>query len=81
MGKIVASLRRMGFDEVFDTVTGADLTVIEESKEFSKDIQRVKNFLYLLLAVQFGLITANRNTLNFFLMFQLAVHQCKCLHQ
>ncbi len=34
MGKIVASLRKMGFDEVFDTTTGADLTVLEETGEF-----------------------------------------------
>lgn len=34
MGKIVAALRRMGFDEVFDTTTGADLTVLEEAGEF-----------------------------------------------
>ena len=33
MGKIVAALRRMGFDEAFDTSTGADLTVLEESNE------------------------------------------------
>lgn len=34
MGRIVAALRRMGFDEVFDTSTGADLTVLEEAGEF-----------------------------------------------
>lgn len=34
MGKIAAALRRMGFNEVFDTSTGADLTVLEESAEF-----------------------------------------------
>lgn len=34
MGKIVAALKRMGFDLVFDTATGADLTVVEESREF-----------------------------------------------
>lgn len=33
MGKIVAALRRMGVDEVFDTATGADLTVMEEANE------------------------------------------------
>jgi len=33
MGKIVAALRLMGFDEVYDTSIGADLTVIEESNE------------------------------------------------
>ena len=34
MGRIVAALRRLGFDEVFDTATGADLTVLEEANEF-----------------------------------------------
>ncbi len=33
MGKIVSALKRMGFDEVYDTATGADLTVIEEANE------------------------------------------------
>ena len=33
LGRIAAALRRMGFDEVFDTATGADLTVLEESGE------------------------------------------------
>lgn len=35
MGRIVAALRRIGFDGVFDTTTGADLTVLEETKEFA----------------------------------------------
>lgn len=34
MGRMVAALRRIGFDEVFDTTTGADLTVLEEAGEF-----------------------------------------------
>ena len=34
MGKIVAALHRIGFDEVYDTTAGADLTVLEESAEF-----------------------------------------------
>ena len=34
MGKVVAALRRLGFDEVYDTITGADLTVMEETGEF-----------------------------------------------
>lgn len=34
MGKIVAALKRIGVDEVFDTATGADLTVMEEANEF-----------------------------------------------
>lgn len=34
MGQIVAALRKIGFDEVYDTAMGSDLTVEEESKEF-----------------------------------------------
>ena len=34
MGIIVTALRRMGFDDIFDTSTGADLTVLEEANEF-----------------------------------------------
>jgi len=40
MGKIVSALRRMGFDEVFDTSTGADLTVLEETTEFLSRLEK-----------------------------------------
>ena len=40
MGKIVAALHRIGFDEVFDTTYTADLTIMEESAEF---LDRVAN--------------------------------------
>ncbi len=43
MGKIIASLRRMGFDEVYDTSTGADLTVLEEANEFLNRIEKGEN--------------------------------------
>ena len=33
-GKTYAALRRLGFDKVFDTNFGADLTIIEEATEF-----------------------------------------------
>ena len=33
-GKMVAALRRLGFDKVFDTNFGADLTIMEEANEF-----------------------------------------------
>lgn len=33
-GKMVAALRRLGFDRVFDTDFGADLTIMEEANEF-----------------------------------------------
>lgn len=39
-GKIVAALRRLGVDRVFDTNFGADLTIIEEASEL---LSRVKN--------------------------------------
>jgi NADH-quinone oxidoreductase subunit G len=40
MGKLVAALRRIGFDEIYDTSAGADLTVLEESSEFLQRIQK-----------------------------------------
>ena len=39
-GKMVAALRRLGFDKVFDTDFAADLTIMEEANEF---IDRVQN--------------------------------------
>ncbi|MCL2865304.1 MAG: NADH-dependent [FeFe] hydrogenase, group A6 [Lachnospiraceae bacterium] len=35
-GKMAAALRRIGFDGVYDTCFGADLTIMEESEEFRK---------------------------------------------
>ena len=35
-GKLITALRRLGFDGVFDTNFGADLTIIEEAHEFLK---------------------------------------------
>ncbi|MDR3588214.1 MAG: [FeFe] hydrogenase, group A [Negativicutes bacterium] len=40
MGRVVAALRRIGFDEVFDTTTGADLTVLEEAGEFMARLEK-----------------------------------------
>ncbi len=39
-GKMAASLRRLGFDDVFDTDWAADLTIMEEATEF---MDRFKN--------------------------------------
>lgn len=39
-GKMVAALRRLGFEKVFDTDFGADLTIVEEANEF---VERIKN--------------------------------------
>ncbi len=38
-GKMVSALKSLGFDRVFDTNTGADLTIMEEANEF---IERFK---------------------------------------
>ncbi len=38
MGKLVNVLHRLGFDEVYDTTYGADLTVIEESEELLEHV-------------------------------------------
>ena len=39
MGRIIAAMRRLGFDEIFDTATGADLTVLEESNELLNKLE------------------------------------------
>jgi NADH-quinone oxidoreductase subunit G len=39
IGRIAAALRRLGFDEVYDTAAGADLTVLEESNELLKRLE------------------------------------------
>ena len=39
-GKMVAALRRLGFNAVFDTDTAADFTIMEDATEF---VHRVKN--------------------------------------
>ena len=39
IGRLAAALRRIGFDEVYDTNFGADLTVMEESKEFLERLE------------------------------------------
>ncbi len=39
-GKMAAALKRLGFDKVFDTDTGADLTIMEEGNEL---LSRIKN--------------------------------------
>lgn len=39
-GKMVTALKRIGFDKVFDTNTGADLTILEEANEL---IERIQN--------------------------------------
>jgi NADP-reducing hydrogenase subunit HndD len=42
-GKMVAALKRMGFDHVFDTDFAADLTIMEEGSEFLDRLTRFLN--------------------------------------
>ncbi|MCD8148596.1 MAG: [FeFe] hydrogenase, group A [Clostridiales bacterium] len=42
-GKMVAALRELGFDKVFDTDLGADLTIMEEANEFLERMKSGKN--------------------------------------
>ncbi len=43
IGKIVAALKKMGVDEVYDTAFGADMTVVEEGREFIERLSEGKN--------------------------------------
>lgn len=49
-GKMVTALKMLGFDKVFDTDTGADLTIMEEGTELINRIKMVGSFRLLLHA-------------------------------
>ena len=40
IGKVFTAMRMMGFDAVFDTCLGADLTIMEEAKELAEKLER-----------------------------------------
>ncbi len=42
-GRMVAALKRLGFDKVFDTDTSADLTIMEEGTEFINRFTKQEN--------------------------------------
>lgn len=42
-GKMVTALKRLGFDKVFDTNTGADFTIMEEANEFIERFSKNEN--------------------------------------
>ena len=42
-GKMVTALKRLGFDKVFDTNTGADFTIMEEATELVKRLRNNDN--------------------------------------
>lgn len=43
-GQLVAALRRLGFDRVFDTAMAADITVVEETAELAKRLSQGADF-------------------------------------
>lgn len=42
-GKMVSALKKLGFNKVFDTNTGADFTIVEEGTEFINRLNNNKN--------------------------------------
>ena len=46
-GKLVAALKKLGFDKVFSTEFSADLTIMEEGNEFIKRVQGKKNLPHI----------------------------------
>jgi iron only hydrogenase large subunit-like protein len=44
--KMVTALKRLGFDKVFDTNTGADFTIMEEANEFIERFTKGRSTSY-----------------------------------
>ncbi len=42
-GKMITALKKLGFDKIFDTNTGADFTIVEEASEFVERFKSKKN--------------------------------------
>ncbi len=42
--KMVSALRKLGFDKIFDTDFGADITIMEEANELIERIQKKENY-------------------------------------
>lgn len=76
-GKMVASMRRLGFDKVFDTDFGADLTILEEGTEL---LDRINNggVLPMITSCSPGWITYCE---KFFPEFIPNLSSCKSPHE
>ncbi|MBR2860595.1 MAG: [Clostridia bacterium] len=76
-GKMVAAMRRLGFDKVFDTDFGADLTIMEEGTEL---LGRIKNggVLPMITSCSPGWITYCE---KFFPEFIPNLSSCKSPHE
>lgn len=60
-GKIVAALKKIGFDRVYDTAFSADLTVIEEAEEFFRRLQKGERLPQFTSCCPSWVIYAERN--------------------
>ena len=79
MGKLVNVLHRLGFDEVYDTSYGADLTVIEESEELLERLASGENLpLFTSCCPAWVKFCENRYP-DLAKICQPAVHRSRCL--
>lgn len=76
-GKMAASMRRLGFDKVFDTDFGADLTILEEGTELLSRIQN-NGVLPMITSCSPGWITYCE---KFFPEFLPNLSTCKSPHE
>ena len=60
-GKIVAALKKIGFDRVYDTAFSADLTVVEEAEEFFRRLQKGERLPQFTSCCPSWVIYAERN--------------------
>ena len=81
-GKMITALRRLGFDKVFDTNTGADFTIMEEANEFI-DRLNGKAVLPMITSCSPGWVRfAEKNYPEFTrIIYQVANLHIKCLEQ
>ena len=77
-GKLAAALKRLGFDKVFDTNYGADLTIIEEGNEFAKRLSDPNAVLPMITSCSPGWI---KYCETFFPEFIPNLSSCKSPHQ
>lgn len=81
MGKLVGVLHRLGFDEVYDTSYGADLTVVEESKEFIERFTSGEKMPLFTSCCPAWVNIVRINIRNSCRIFQHADHRSRCLEQ
>ncbi|MGC9310592.1 MAG: [FeFe] hydrogenase, group A, partial [Candidatus Aenigmatarchaeota archaeon] len=65
-GKMVSALRKMGFDKVFDTDFGADLTIMEEASEFIERFTSGKNLPLITSCCPSWIVFAEQHYPNLF---------------